>query len=163
MKFSAADATSMFLALGLLLLCSRLLGEIARRLYQPSVLGELLVGIFLGPTLLGRFFPEIYQAIFPSGGAVATFFTGFTLLSVSLFLFVAGLEIDFSSVLRLGRSALTVSAAGIVIPFAAGALLAQAFPQLLGFQPGTVSPLIFALFFGTALSISALPVIAKTL
>jgi Kef-type K+ transport system membrane component KefB len=163
MKFTPADATSMFLALGLLLLGSRFLGEIARRLNQPSVLGELLVGIMLGPTLLGRFGPEIYHAVFPVGGAFAVFLSGFTQFSVALFLFVAGLEIDFSSVVRLGRSALTVSAAGIIIPFALGALLGQAFPERLGFQDGTVSPLIFALFFGTALSISALPVIAKTL
>lgn len=153
----------MFLSLSLLLFAARVLGEAARRLGQPAVLGELLVGILLGPTLLGRFAPEIYQALFPSTGPLVSFYSGFTLLSVSLFLFVAGMEINVSSVRQLGRSALMVSAAGIVIPFAIGSLAAKAFPQHLGFQEGTVSPLIFALFFGTALAISALPVIAKTL
>lgn len=153
----------MFVALGLLLMAARILGEAARRLGQPAVLGELLVGIILGPTLLGRLAPELYAAVFPSSGPVVSFFSGFTLLSVSLFLFVAGMEIHFSSVLKLGRSALTVSAAGIVIPFAVGALAGKAFPAQLGYQEGTVPPLTFALFFGTALSISALPVIAKTL
>lgn len=163
MKFSSADVTSLFVALGLLLLCSRILGELARKLGQPSVLGELLVGILLGPTLMGRFFPEFYLTVFPPEGPLAAFFSGFTQLAVALFLFVAGLEIDFSSVRRLGRSALTVSAAGTVIPFAIGGVLGQMFPERLGYQDGTVSHLIFALFFGTALSISALPVIAKTL
>jgi Kef-type K+ transport system membrane component KefB len=163
MTFKAMDATSMLLALGLLLISAQLLGELARKFHQPAILGELLVGIILGPTLLGRIAPDIQAFIFPKQGPVPVFFSGFNIFSISMFLLVAGMEINLSSVIRLGKTALTVSAAGIIVPFAVGTLLAYFIPEFLGYHSGTVSPVIFAIFIGTALSISALPVIAKTL
>jgi Kef-type K+ transport system membrane component KefB len=133
-----------------------------QKLGQPSVLGEILAGILLGPTLLGHFRPQIYAALFPSTGAMPIVLETVTTIGVVFFLLTAGLEIDLRSIFRQGKSALLVSFFGVIIPFALGFAAAGAFPRFLGAEAGA-SRLIFALFVGTALSISALPVIAKIL
>jgi K+:H+ antiporter len=159
---SHSDITTMFLALGTLLGSARVLGELARRFNQPAVLGEIIAGILLGPTVLGRVVPDIPATLFAKTGPVATFMQGFGTVAVALFLLVAGLEVDLGRVWRQGRSAITVSLSGIVVPFAIGILCGWFAPTAMGREPGA-DPLIFALFFATALAISALPVIAKTL
>ena len=151
-----------FLSLGLLLLAARLLGELARRCKQPALLGELLAGVLLGPTVLGHLAPGAAAALFPASGAQAEAFAGITALAVVLFLLVVGMEISLGAVLRQGRAALAVSAGGILAPFAIGYAVATAAPRLLGMSAGADAT-IFALFFATAMAISALPVIAKTL
>jgi Kef-type K+ transport system membrane component KefB/mannitol/fructose-specific phosphotransferase system IIA component len=161
-RLSPQEIVVLFLALGVLLATARLLGELVRRWNQPSVLGEILAGILLGPTVLGRLWPAAYDGLFPAAGQVPVVLDGLVTLSVVLFLLVAGLELDLSTVWRQGRAALSVSVAGIVIPFAVGLAGGWFAPSLLGREPGA-EPLVFALFFATALSISALPVIAKTL
>lgn len=161
------EVVTFFVSLAVLLAAARLLGEIARTLNQPAVLGELLAGILLGPTVLGHFSPETMAFLFPSTGNVPIALKGLTTLSIALFLLVAGMEVDLSTIWRQGRSAMFVSMGGIVIPFALGFAVALALPMViegrtLGREDGA-DPLLFALFFATALSISALPVIAKTL
>ncbi len=156
------DITMMLLALGTLLLSARILGETARSFGLPSVLGEILAGILLGPTVLGNLAPGLQQALFPQHGGVALAMDGLMTLAITLFLLVAGLEVNLSMVWRQGRAALNISLAGIVGPFALGFAAAWFGPELMGGEAG-VDPLVFALFMGTALSISALPVIAKTL
>jgi Kef-type K+ transport system membrane component KefB/mannitol/fructose-specific phosphotransferase system IIA component (Ntr-type) len=153
---------TMFLALAVLLGTAKLAGELMQKLGQPSVLGEILAGILLGPTLLGHFKPQIYAALFPSTGAMPIVLETVTTIGVVFFLLTAGLEIDLRSIFRQGKSALLVSFFGVIIPFALGFAAAGAFPRFLGAEAGA-SRLIFALFVGTALSISALPVIAKIL
>jgi Kef-type K+ transport system membrane component KefB/mannitol/fructose-specific phosphotransferase system IIA component (Ntr-type) len=153
---------TMFLALAVLLGTAKLAGELMQKLGQPSVLGEILAGILLGPTLLGHFRPQIYAALFPSTGAMPIVLETVTTIGVVFFLLTAGLEIDLRSIFRQGKSALLVSFFGVIIPFALGFSAAGAFPRFLGAEAGA-SRLIFALFVGTALSISALPVIAKIL
>ena len=156
------EVMTMFLALAVLLGTAKLAGELMQKLGQPSVLGEILAGILLGPTLLGHFRPQIYAALFPSTGAMPIVLETVTTLGVVFFLLTAGLEIDLRSIFRQGKSALLVSFFGVIIPFALGFAAAGAFPRFLGAEAGA-SRLIFALFVGTALSISALPVIAKIL
>ncbi|NUP90524.1 MAG: cation:proton antiporter [Candidatus Sumerlaeia bacterium] len=157
-----SQITVMFLAVGTLLLLARAFGEVARRFGQPAVLGEMLAGILLGPTVLGQLAPDLMAALFPREGPNALVLSSFATLSVALFLLVAGLEVDLSTATRQGRTAITVSALGIAVPFALGFGAASLAPASLG---GVVhdNPWIFPLFFATALSISALPVIAKTL
>lgn len=152
----------MFLAIGVLLASARVMGELARMLRQPAVLGEILAGILLGPTLLGALAPRFTASLFPAAGPNAIILNGLTTLSVTLFMLVAGLELDLSTIWRQGRTAISVSVMGIIIPFALGFILAWLIPQYLGHE-GQTSQLIFMLFFATALSISALPVIVKTL
>jgi Kef-type K+ transport system membrane component KefB len=153
---------TMFLALATLLGTAKLAGELTQKLGQPSVLGEILAGILLGPTVLGHFRPQIYAALFPSTGSMPIVLETVTTLGVVFFLLTAGLEVDLRSIFRQGKSALFVSFFGVIIPFSLGFLAAAAFPRFLGAEVGA-SRLIFALFVGTALSISALPVIAKIL
>jgi len=152
----------MFLTLALLLLSARLLGELAKRLHQPAVLGELAAGILLGPTVFGRLAPSASQTIFPTSGEEAQVLRGIISLALVLFLLVVGMEVNLAGVRRQSRIALAVGAGGMVVPFGLGFLVAWMAPALLGMSSGS-DVMIFALFFATAMSISALPVIAKTL
>jgi Kef-type K+ transport system membrane component KefB/mannitol/fructose-specific phosphotransferase system IIA component (Ntr-type) len=145
-----------------LLGAAKFAGELMQKLDQPSVLGEIMAGILLGPTLLGHFKPELYAFIFPSTGNLPIALETVTTLGVVFFLLIAGLEIDLRSIFRQGKSALAVSFFGVLIPFGLGFGAAGVFPSFLGAAPNA-DRLIFALFVGTALSISALPVIAKIL
>src|ERR1700721_1223459 len=159
---SAHDVMTMFVSLAVLLGAAKLAGESMQKLDQPSVLGEIMAGILLGPTVLGHFRPQLYATIFPSTGNLPIVLETVTTLGVVLFLLTAGLEIDLRSIFRQGRSAILVSFFGVIIPFAFGFGAATLSPQFLGAEPGA-NLRIFALFVGTALSISALPVIAKIL
>jgi Kef-type K+ transport system membrane component KefB/mannitol/fructose-specific phosphotransferase system IIA component (Ntr-type) len=156
------DVMIMFLSLAALLGTAKLMGELMQKLGQPSVLGEIMAGIVLGPTVLGHFEPGIYAAVFPSHGHLPMVLEAVTTLGVVFFLFTAGIEIDLRSIFRQGKSALLVSILGVIVPFALGFGSAGLFPHFLGAGDGA-DRLIFALFVGTALSISALPVIAKIL
>lgn len=156
------DLTVFFLAVALLLLAARVCGELAQRLGQPAVLGELLAGIMLGPTVLGAVLPDFTHTIFPTHGPVAVALDGVTTLAIVLFLLVAGMEVDLSVVWRQGRTALTVGVAGTVFPFGLALLAGLVSPVTFGMSPES-QPVTFAVFFATVMSISALSVIAKTL
>jgi Kef-type K+ transport system membrane component KefB/mannitol/fructose-specific phosphotransferase system IIA component len=152
----------LLLAVACLVGATQICGALARRVGQPAVLGELAAGIALGPTLLGRVAPGLFAALFPSQGPQAQALQALTVVSIVLFLAVAGLEIDLGRWLARARIAASVGLAGIAVPFAVGFGLAATWPAALGAEAG-VSTIPFALFIGTALAISALPVIAKTL
>jgi Kef-type K+ transport system membrane component KefB/mannitol/fructose-specific phosphotransferase system IIA component (Ntr-type) len=177
---SAHDISLLLLTLGLLLGLARVLGEVARRFKQPAVLGEILAGILLGPTVLGAVSPDLYQTLFPqflldAAGQIVVnaagaqvhhpAFVGLqTIITVAavLLLLIAGLEVDLATAVRQGKAALLVSITGIVFPFAAGFTLGWFGSGLLA-MPRDDLRLPFALFIGIALSITALPVIAKIL
>ena len=167
-RLPSADIAALLLTVAVLLGVARVCGELLRRLHQPSVIGEILAGILLGPTLLGRFLPDLQHFLFPVSGPRAVVLDSISTLSVTLFLLVAGLEVDLGRVWRQGRVALSVSVTGIVVPFSLGLIAALLFPDFLGkatSDGGGPAPttLVFSLFFATALSISSLPVIARTL
>ena len=134
----------------------------ASALRQPAVLGEILAGILLGPTVLGALWPQAVATLFPPTGMVAAGLQALTSVAVVLFLLVAGMEVDLSRIRRQGRVATVVSGAGILVPFLLGFGAVLAFPVLMG-CPEAADPRLYALFLATALSISALPVIAKIL
>jgi Kef-type K+ transport system membrane component KefB/mannitol/fructose-specific phosphotransferase system IIA component (Ntr-type) len=161
-NLEASQLTVMLLSLGLLIGMARLLGELARSLHQPAVLGELLAGVLLGPTVFGSILPEWQQTLFPAEGPNSIVLHGISTLAIVLFLLVAGLEVDLSVVWQQGRAALKVGVLGTVVPFIFGLVGAWVIPEMLG-RPEGGDPLIFMLFLATAMSISALPVIAKTL
>src|SRR5579862_5114407 len=129
---SQHDVMVVFLALATLLASAKFAGELVKKFNQPSVLGEILAGIVLGPTVLGYFRPGVYALLFPQKGPVAFVLDGVAAISVVFFLLTAGIEIDLASIFRQGKSALLVSSFGIVIPFAFGFFAAFTFPQLLG-------------------------------
>lgn len=168
------EPAAMLLALAVLLGLARLLGETARQFKQPVVLGEILAGVVLGPTILGALSPgfepalgiHLYDWLFPSPlthpGRIAL--DGFVEISAILLLLVVGLEVDLSTVRRQGKATAYVSALGVALPFILGFGLAFGVPGVLGAGPrGEAAPLPFAIFVGIALSITALPVIAKVL
>ncbi len=160
--FTALDVTRLLVGLAALLLAARVLGEIARKLGQPSVLGELTAGILLGPSLFGRVAPEVEAWVFPDAGPTVAVHAGVRLLAVVLFLLVAGLEVDFSRVLRQGRTTSVVALFGLLVPLAVGFGAAWTWPGWTGRSAG-VEREIHAAFVAIVLSISALPVIARTL
>jgi Kef-type K+ transport system membrane component KefB len=156
------NITVLFLSLGVLLCVAHVLGELAQRLRQPSVLGELIAGVLLGPTVLGGIAPGLSEFLFPLQGANAIALDAIATLAIGLFLLVAGMEVDLSTVWKQGKVGCKVGITSIVIPFFIALGAAMVLPEALG-RHGDADPTIFALFFGIAISISALPVIAKTL
>ncbi|HEX5417686.1 MAG TPA: cation:proton antiporter [Chloroflexota bacterium] len=144
-----------------LLLTARGLGEGARRLGQPSVIGEILAGIVLGPSLLGWLFPSVSQWLFPANDQSALLLQLIAQLGVILLLLLSGMETNLEIIRREARPAAVVAAGGILVPFLGGVVLALLLPSSLlgqGANRGT-----FALFFATALAMSAIPVIVKIL
>ncbi len=154
------DITVFLVSLGVMLGLARLLGELARKYRQPAVLGEILAGVLLGPTVLGAISPDVSAWLFPPEGSVRIALDGFIILAATLLLLVVGLEVDLSTVWRQGKAALAVSALGIAFPFTLGFTLAALLPGTLGIGAGA-EPLPFQIFLGIAMSITALPVIAK--
>lgn len=152
----------LLLSVGVLLGAARLLGELAQSIRQPAVLGELLAGVVLGPSVLGFWARSLQQALFPPSGPVTTALNGFSNVALVLYLLVAGTEVDLSAVWRQGRTVALVALCGLAVPFALGATLALQAGRFLGADAAR-DPLVFVLFFATALSISALPVIVRTL
>ena len=158
--------TKLLLAIAVMLGLARIFGEVCRKFGQPAVLGEILAGIVLGPTLLGAFVPDVYTYLFPHEAGTAAWIAeeGFITLSAALLLFVVGLEVDLSAVVRQGKAMVLVSAMGILIPFTLGFTAASFFEHLLGAGArAEANPLPFEIFCGLAMSITALPVIAKIL
>ena len=154
------DVFIFLLSLATLLGVARLLGELARAIGLPLVVGELSAGILLGPTLLGRALPDVHRWLFQMP-TPKTMLGAYTTLAVILLLVVAGLEVDLSVVRRRARSAAFASSLGILVPMCGGLVLGLVLPDHDLVRPE--GRLLFTLFLGVALSISALPVIAKTL
>ena len=157
-----SELATILLAIAVLLSAARIFGEAARRLHQPAIVGEILAGILLGPTVLGALQPAWNEALFPTDGGHAALLDGLVTLAITLFLLVAGTEVDLSSVRRQGSAVLKIGAASMVVPALLGFAAAWLFPEAMGSGAGQ-ERLVFALFIGIALAISALPVIARTL
>lgn len=144
-----------------MLVLSRLAAELGRLIKLPVVMGEILIGIVLGPTILGNLSPHLYNSLFPLFGNVSIALDGITKISVVMMLFVAGLEVQMQLVIKQGKAAISTSLLGMIIPFAVGYFSAWFFPGF--FENQDKDKFLYSLFFGTAMSISALPVIARTL
>lgn len=153
----------LLLSISAMLIISRIFAELGKRLKLPVVMGELIVGIILGPTILGMLFPDIFNFLFPLTGNVPIALDGIVSLSVIMLLFVAGMEVQLSLVLKQGKVAVYTSLFSMVIPFFTGFAVAWFFPEIFSISNDPAPKLLFALFLGTALSISALPVIARIL
>jgi Kef-type K+ transport system membrane component KefB len=147
--------------IAVLLLAARLLGEVAQRLKQPAVVGEILAGILLGPSLLSGFVPAIGEFLVPHTEVQGYLLEVVSLIGAMFLLLITGLETDLALIRSHARNAVGVSLGGLVVPFASGLLLGIYLPDYLLADPS--KRLVFALFVATAMSISAIPVIAKVL
>jgi Kef-type K+ transport system membrane component KefB len=138
---------------------ARVLGWLFRKLNQPRVIGEMLAGILLGPSLLGWAASNLSAALFPASSLPAL--SALSQLGLLLFMFLIGLELDLKQLRELGRVAVVTSQASIVIPFLLGSVLAlYLYPR---FADPKVNFAAFVLFIGTAISITAFPVLARIL
>jgi Kef-type K+ transport system membrane component KefB len=151
----------LLLQIAVLLFMARFLGEVMRKLGQPPVVGELLAGVVLGPSVFGALWPSLQAAVFPVSQHQADLLAVISWMGVLFLLIVTGLETDLRLIKRRGRSALVISAGGILVPFASGVGLGLMLPDAYLAHPE--GRLVFALFMAVAMSISAVPVIAKVL
>lgn len=156
------DVTILFVSIAVLLGVARLLGEWCKRVRLPAVLGEIAAGILLGPTVFGAIAPGLFAGLFPTQGPVPISLSALTTVAISLFLLVAGMEVDLTTIWRQGKSAIIVGVIGMVIPFGLGLGGGYLMPTWFGMEPHG-NHTVFALFLATALAITALPVIAKIL
>ena len=151
-----------FCQIGAMLAVAIACGQIARRLGQPAVLGELLGGVLIGPTVFQAVAPGAYAWLFPQSTGIVTAREAVLQIGMLFFLFVAGLEVNLGLLRRRGLCLLLTAVLGAAVPFAVGFGAARVVPGFWNVPEG-VNREIFAVFLGTALCISALPVIARIL
>ena len=140
-----------------IVVCARVFGFLFNKIGQPTVIGEIVAGIVLGPSLVGYFFPEISAFIFPVTSLGNLQFL--SQVGLILFMFVIGMELDVDMIRKQARGAVIISHASIIIPYTLG--MGLAYYLFIEHAPATTSFLSFALFMGIAMSITAFPVLAR--
>ena len=140
-----------------ILVVARACGVFMRRFGQPQVIGEILAGIFLGPSLLQLAAPGVHGFLFPPGSAQQLYFL--SQIGILLFMFIVGLELDAKAVRSQVGSVIVISGVSVAVPFAMG--FGLAFLLFADYGPHDKSALGFALFAGIAMSITAFPVLAR--
>ncbi|MCC2671750.1 MAG: sodium/hydrogen exchanger [Armatimonadetes bacterium] len=148
---------AVILQLVVIIAVARLAGILSRRLGHPMVVGEVLAGLLLGPSVLGRLLPTFSEALFPA--STSGVINIISQIGLILLLFLIGLEFDFGHIRSHGKTAAVVAISGIALPFALGLALAH---WMQPYFPG-VNPTGFSLFIATAHSITAIPVLGRVL
>jgi Kef-type K+ transport system membrane component KefB len=141
----------------MIILVARFFGWVFKKIGQPSVIGEIIAGIALGPSLLGMYCPDFFHALFPANSLENLKFL--SQIGLILFMFVIGMELDIKVLKNRAKEAVVISHASIVIPFALG--IGLAYFVYNRFAPEGVKFLSFSLFMGIAMSITAFPVLAR--
>ena len=149
----------LILQIGTILIVARFVGWLFGKLHQPRVVGEMLAGILLGPSLLGWLAPNISSDLFPPDSL--GHLNSLSLVGLLIFMFLVGLELDLRQLRALGRAAVVTSQVSIIVPFILGSVFAvYLYPRL---SDPSVSFTGFALFMGAAMSVTAFPVLARIL
>ena len=149
----------LILQIGTILIVARLVGWLFGKLHQPRVVGEMLAGILLGPSLLGWLAPNISSSLFPS--ASLGHLNSLSQVGLLIFMFLVGLELDLGHLRELGRAAVMTSQVSIIVPFILGSTFAvYLYPRV---SDPSVSFTGFTLFMGAAMSVTAFPVLARIL
>lgn len=162
MGLSFQDSRLLLLQLAAMLAAAVVFGQVARRLRLPVVFGELLGGILLGPTVFGALAPGSFGQLFPVAGQTALVRDSIARIGLLCFLLTAGLELRVAQVRKQGLGVLWASLFGIALPFGLGYLLVAGLPGFWALHSSAGTG-VLALFMGAALSISALPIIARIL
>ena len=152
--------------LGLLLLqlitilfVSKIFGLIIAKIGQPSVVGEMIAGIFLGPSIMGFIFPKFSSLLFPNDSLANLQFL--SQIGIAFFMFIIGMELDITKLKNKVHNAIVISHASIIFPYFLGVLVS--FFLYEQFAPANIGFTAFALFMGIAVSITAFPVLARIL
>lgn len=140
-----------------IILVARFFGWVCKKIGQPSVVGEIIAGIVLGPSLLGMFYPEFSGMLFPKESLGNLQFL--SQIGLILFMFVIGMELDLKALRNKAHDAVVISHASIIIPFALG--MGLAFFIYKSFAPSGIEFTSFGLFLGISMSITAFPVLAR--
>ena len=149
----------LILQIGTILIVARLVGWLFGKLHQPRVVGEMLAGILLGPSLLGWLAPNLSSVLFPPDSL--GHLNSLSQVGLLIFMFLVGLELDLGHLRELGRAAVMTSQVSIIVPFILGSTFAvYLYPRL---SDPSVSFTGFALFMGAAMSVTAFPVLARIL
>lgn len=156
-------AAYVFVDIAVIVVVARLMGALFKKIHQPAVVGEIIGGIALGPSLLGLLPGDLPGAVFPA--EVRPFLSVIAQLGLIVFMFIVGLELDVNLIRGKGRLAAVISASSVALPFGLGIALASYLHPLHDTVAGfsTVEFLPFALFLGAAMSITAFPVLARIL
>src|SRR5687767_10943066 len=117
------------LSLAIMLMTGLVFGQLMKRWGLPILIGELIGGVMLGPTLLGRISPELMEMVFPATGPIAMGRQACIQIGLLCFLFVAGFELNVPGLRQLGRKVLWTSGSGIIVPFATGFVIVAAAPE----------------------------------
>jgi Kef-type K+ transport system membrane component KefB len=147
------------LALSLIVVTARIVGQLVALAGEPMVVGEVIGGIILGPSLLGRIAPGVYAQLLPQ--SVAGFLAVYSQIGVILYLFLVGLEVDLGIIRKSGHAVVAISHASILLPFMLGSALAL--PLYSHLSTNDVPFTVFALFLAVSLSVTAFPVLARIL
>jgi len=139
-----------------LLVAGRIAGELAQRVGQPPVLGQIIAGVLLGPSLFGVLAPDLWHSLFSSAPEQRAMLDAVAQLGIVLLLLMTGMDTDLSVFRDARRAALSISLSGIVVPFACGYTRGALLPDAL--LPSPPRRVISALFLGTALSISSVKI-----
>jgi Kef-type K+ transport system membrane component KefB len=149
----------LFLQIAVILITCKICSLIMRRVGQPSVIGEMIAGVFLGPSLLGLLAPDISAWLFPP--ASKPVLNEIAQMGLTLYMFTVGLEFRTDLLSQRARSAFAVSFAGMAAPFVLGALLSLPLHQTGGFYGDGISPAMAAVFTGAAMCVTAFPMLAR--
>lgn len=148
-----------FLAVAVILIACRLVSRLLRPLGQPPVVGEMVAGVALGPSVLGLLSPDLEKAVFPDEIRPVLYVAG--QVGLVVFMFLSGYEFRTDRLRSVGRTAVPVSAAGIVVPLVLGTALAWAAHDAVDLYPDGISPSVGALFVGVTVAITAFPMMAR--
>lgn len=140
-----------------IILTARLLGWLCRKVGQPAVIGEIIAGILLGPSLIGLYYPQFSASLFPAQSLGNLQFI--SQIGLILFMFIVGMELDLKVIRHKANDAVLISHASIIIPFSLG--FALAYFIYVSFAPAGVPFSSFGLFIGIAMSVTAFPVLAR--
>jgi Kef-type K+ transport system membrane component KefB len=158
---TATDWTMLSLHLAAMLFVALVLGQAARRIGIPAVVGEIAGGLLLGPTVLGRLAPDIQAWLFPPAGPITGGRAAIARVGMLFFIVTIGLDISVGEFRRIGRKALSVGTVGTLVPLVLGFLMCYVFQNVIGVTQKDLFST--ALFMGSILSLSANPVIARIL